>query len=267
MIDVRAVWLRPTFGGPSLQWSYTLVLDHEGYPPSLTVIEPDKWPEEGARMMAPWVREAERRALRLAGGRSERDIEYDFAYRSVTGRQSRILDVGGCDSLLPLVLCKDGHRVTVYDFRPYAGRHPNLSVIQSDFLRNTLPAGSFEVVLMISTIEHIGLGAYGAPVLQDGDFRAINQARRLLVDGGKLVLTFPFNQEERLFTSFERWYSADRVGRLTQRWRHRDEEFWVPDKKLLGRWVRWRPATMEAAGQASVTTGMHGLACLALSPE
>ena len=218
-------------------------------------------------MLRVWIREAQRRAVRLCGGRSERDVEYDFAYRNVTGEGLRILDVGGCESLLPLVLCRNGHLVTVLDFRPYSGSHPNLTVIQADFVHNALPDRSFEVMMMVSTIEHIGLGAYGAPGHQDADFIVVNEARRLLVEGGTLILTVPFNQDERIFPSFERWYSPDRVRRLTRDWFLSDQEFWAPDKKLLGRWVKWRPATMEAAGQASVTTGMHGLACLALSPE
>lgn len=71
-------------------------------------------------------REFERRLLRFLGGRSERDVEYDFAYRHVAGSGLRIIDIGGCDSLLPLTLAKAGHIVTVYDFRPYPERHPNL---------------------------------------------------------------------------------------------------------------------------------------------
>jgi len=102
-------------------------------------------------------REVARRLLRLFGGRSNRDVEYDFAYRNIVGNRLRILDIGGCDSLLPLALAKAGHSVTVYDFRPYPERHPNLTVIQGDFLKNQLPAAAFDTVVMVSTIEHVGL--------------------------------------------------------------------------------------------------------------
>jgi len=76
------------------------------------------------------LREIARRAIRVFGGRSNRDVEYDFAYRNITGKRLRILDIDGCDSLLPLVFARAGHSVTVYDFRPYPERHPNLTVIQ-----------------------------------------------------------------------------------------------------------------------------------------
>lgn len=126
--------------------------------------------------------EIARRTLRLFGGRSNRDIEYDFAYRNVVGQKFCILDIGGCDSLLPIVLAKAGHRVTVYDFRPYPGRHPNLTVIQGDFLSNNLPSSSFDVVILVSTLEHIGLGGYGAPEYPDADFKVMDELRRILVN-------------------------------------------------------------------------------------
>ena len=101
------------------------------------------------------LREISRRILRLIGGRSSRDVEYDFAYRNTVGKRLRILDIGGCDSLLPLTFARAGHSVTVYDFRRYPEHHPNLTVSQGDFLENQLPPCSFDAVVMVSTIEHI----------------------------------------------------------------------------------------------------------------
>ncbi|MEM4216720.1 MAG: methyltransferase domain-containing protein [Candidatus Methanomethylicaceae archaeon] len=142
------------------------------------------------------MREIARRTLRLFGGCSSRDVEYDFAYRNVVGSRLTILDVGGCDSLLPLIFARIGHLVTVYDFRPYPERHPNLTVVQGDFLTNSLPADSFDVVIMISTLEHIGLGGYGAPEYPDADFVVMKELRRILVNGGRAIITFPFNERE-----------------------------------------------------------------------
>ena len=115
------------------------------------------------------IRELERRALRFLGGLSNRDAEYDFAYRQVIGEQASVLDVGGSDSLLPLQLAKRGYSVTVFDFRGYPESHPNLSSIQGDFLVNKLADDSFDFVVMVSTIEHIGFGSYDAPVSADAD--------------------------------------------------------------------------------------------------
>jgi SAM-dependent methyltransferase len=142
------------------------------------------------------LRETSRRILRLFGGRSSRDVEYDFAYRNIVGKQMRSVDIGRCDSLLDLAFARAGHSVTAYDFRPYPERHPNLTIIQGDFLENQLPPCSFDAVVMVSTIEHIGLGGYGAPERPDADFEVMRELRRILADGGRAILTFPFNERE-----------------------------------------------------------------------
>lgn len=211
------------------------------------------------------MREIGRRILRLFGGCSNRDVEYDFAYRNVVGKRLRILDIGGCDSLLPIAFAKAGHMVTVYDFRSYPEHHPNLTVIQGDFLHNELSANSFDVVIMVSTLEHIGLGGYGAPECTDADFEVMRELRRILTGGGKAVLTFPFNERGCVISQFERWYAPERLRRLFEGWFVLDVEFWVGEKKLFGRWVRWRPATMQEAAQAYKGIGVQGVACIVLS--
>lgn len=153
------------------------------------------------------VRELERRILRFLGGLSLRDIEYDFAYRNVVGEHVNILDVGGAESILPLRFAKRGCMVTVYDFREYPEQHPNLKSIQGDFLQNNLPDSTFDFVVMVSTIEHIGFGSYGAPVYTDGDFKAMAESKRVLRPQGRIVLTFPFASKDHHVPGFERcWF-------------------------------------------------------------
>lgn len=211
------------------------------------------------------LREFERRFVRFLGGRSNRDIEYDFAYRNITNMNLRILDIGGCDSLLPVQLARGGANVTVYDFRSYPERHSNLRVIQGDFLRNNLESNSFDIVILVSTIEHIGLGGYGAPEYQDADLQVISEIRRLLVDNGKAILSFPFNEKEKIIPGFERWYTPERVRRLFDGWFILDAEFWVPQVKIFRRWVKWRPAMMQDAARAYQIYGEKGFACFVIS--
>ncbi len=53
--------------------------------------------------------------------------------------------------------------VTVCDVRRYSETHPNLTVVEGDFLHNSFPDTVFDLVVMVSTIEHIGFGSYGDP--------------------------------------------------------------------------------------------------------
>jgi SAM-dependent methyltransferase len=215
------------------------------------------------------IREIERRTLRFFGGLSNRDTEYDFAYRHVAGNSVRVLDVGGSESLLPLSFAKLGYDVTVYDFREYSEQHPNLLSIQGDFLSNSLPDHSFDFVVMVSTIEHIGFGSYGAPTYVDGDFKAMAEAKRVLKPSGRIVLTFPFASKEYQVVGFERWYDILRVRRLFEGMHVLAEEYYIPHTKIFNRVVKWMPASLEQITTVDEVVKRFGYqcnACYVVSP-
>lgn len=216
------------------------------------------------------IREFERRTIRYFGGLSLRDAEYDFVYRQVIGAGGSVLDVGGSESLLPLQLAKRGFRTTVYDFREYPERHPNLSSIQGDFLVNNIPDNSFDFVVMISAIEHIGFGSYGAPKAADGDFQAISQAKRILKPSGRIIITFPFAGREKIIDGFERWYDPARVRRLFDGLHILSEEYYVPHVRLFGRNLKWLPASLEQISDTEDVIQKYGYqcnACYVVSPQ
>ncbi len=211
------------------------------------------------------TRECARRYVRLFNCKSSRDVEYDFVYRNVFGDKVKILNIGGCDSLFPLMLAKRGFKVTVYDFRSYTESHPNLTSIEGDFLENTLPDDSFDCAIMISTIEHIGFGSYRAPQHKDGDMKAMSEVKRILSPNGRAILTFPFTQKHRLIEGFERWYDAERVKRLFQGMYILKEEHWVPEIKLFGHWIKWRPGTLKEAQTSFEIHNCQSVACYVVS--
>ena len=156
--------------------------------------------------------------------------------------------------------------MSVYDFRKYPERHPNLSNIKGDFLQNNLPHNVFDYVVMISTIEHIGFSSYGAPVYEDADFWAMSEAKRVLKPNGKIVITFPFTGKHRIIPGFERWYDIDRVKRLFTGLHILAEEYYIPDRKLFGRWINFAPASLEEIQQVEEKFGCQGCACYVVSP-
>jgi SAM-dependent methyltransferase len=210
-----------------------------------------------------WVLELERRIVRCLGGLAGRDFEYDFVCRQVVGEDVSVLDVGGCESLLPLRLARRGYSVTVYDFREYPERHPSLTSIQGDFLVSELPDDSFDFVVMVSTIEHIGFGSYGAPVYTDGDFMAMSEAKRVLKPSGRIVLTFPFASKEHHVPGFERWYDLQRVQRLFEGMYVLAEEYYVPHTRILGRTVKFAPASSEQITTVDDVVKRYGYQCTA----
>jgi 2-polyprenyl-3-methyl-5-hydroxy-6-metoxy-1,4-benzoquinol methylase len=214
-------------------------------------------------------KEFKRRTIHYLGGFQCRDIEYDFVYRHVFGEGVSVLDVGGCESLLALQFAKRGYSVTVQDFRKYPEKHPNLSTIQGDFLTNTLPNQSFDFVVMVSAIEHMGFGSYGAPIYKDGDFLAMEQIKRILKPSGRIVLTFPIANKEIIVTGFERWYDIKRLQHLFEGMYILAEEYYVPSTKVFGKIVKWLPASLEQISDTDDVIKRYGYqcnACLEISP-
>jgi SAM-dependent methyltransferase len=149
-----------------------------------------------------WVhrlcRKAIRIAARLVGRRidvafTDRLIEYPllFQHLDLKPSQSHLLDFGCVEDLLPMHLCAMGYRVTGLDFRPYPFRHERFDFIQSDILSWQPPKNHFDAAISISTIEHVGLGAYGDPVAADGDKIAVAKLLDALKPAGRLILTVP----------------------------------------------------------------------------
>lgn len=66
--------------------------------------------------------------------------------------------------------------------------------IQGDVLTYDFPAASFDAIVGISSIEHIGLGHYNQdPTNSDGDSRAVAAAARWLRPGGWFYADVPFD--------------------------------------------------------------------------
>jgi SAM-dependent methyltransferase len=126
-------------------------------------------------------------------GTTERIVEKAWLMRQLAtlNAGSTILDVGANESTLALELASNGYKVTALDFRRYPLVHPNLQVVQGDICDSGLESDSFDAVILLSTIEHIGLGTYGDPKSSTLSI-AMGEVYRLLRPAGTLLLTVPF---------------------------------------------------------------------------
>ncbi len=149
------------------------------------------------------------------GAVNERIVEQPFVHGALAGLAagSRILDVGGGESLVGLAQASLGHDVTVLEPAGYPYEHPNLTV-RTETLEAHEPAGPVDAVVLLSAIEHFGIGAYAnnGELDEDADLAATARVRDLLAPGGLLVLTTPFGPAA--VDDLERTYDAERLGRL-----------------------------------------------------
>lgn len=126
---------------------------------------------------------------------NERVADYAFVHQNIgLDGKGRILDVGCYGTKLVIELASLGYEVYGIDGIEYPLQHPNFTFVQGDISRTSFPDDFFDAVTAVSTIEHIGLGRYGDPICSDGDKKAVNEIKRILKPGGKLIITVPFGK-------------------------------------------------------------------------
>jgi len=196
------------------------------------------------------------------GYRTSRTVEYDFIMKNIPSKARKILDVGSTGSLLPLKLAKQGYDAYSIDYREYHERHPNLTFVKGDILKSLFADDFFDLVVCVSTIEHIGLGSYGDPSYYDGDKSVVKEFGRILKDGGTLLLTAPFSGESEVLPwmdSHERIYDYDRLKSLFEGWEIQLEEYYIPKKAK-----HWVKASRKEAEKRHKAYPRSNIICLML---
>jgi SAM-dependent methyltransferase len=186
---------------------------------------------------------------------NERIVEIPFVHARIEG--PRVLDVGCCESLLPLELASLGHDVVAVDLRPYPLAHPRLTCVREDIRRCSLPANSFDTAVALSTIEHVGLGFYADHAEPDGDRAAVRAILQLLKPGGRFLLTVPFGRP--VPGPGHRVYDRRALRALTDGF-HQEELVCVA-RDAHG---VWQPAAATEAEQARSHPIVEAVALLAL---
>jgi len=194
---------------------------------------------------------------------NERILEHPFVHRVLdqVPSGSRVLEFGCTNSRLSIELASRGLLVTGVDLRPYSLTHPNFTFYQGDFFELDFPEAPFDVVVAVSAVEHVGLGAYGEDMRRENsDRRVLDAFYHLLRPEGQLVVTVPFGRQK--ITPRYRIYDMQALGALLQDYeidrqeyyRRFDHAVWLPvSASELGD-VDWDPAAMR--------TGVGGVACI-----
>ncbi|HZS94091.1 MAG TPA: DUF268 domain-containing protein [Chloroflexota bacterium] len=127
-----------------------------------------------------------------------------------------ILDVGSCDADYLTEVGRPGRYVHRLDPRDCSGDGKPGLFYHSSLIGNALPASSYDAVLVLSTLEHIGLPCYGQMPFIQGDVLALTEIRRLLKPGGTAIVTVPAGRSK--ITNWYRQYSPADLRRLFRGW-------------------------------------------------
>jgi 2-polyprenyl-3-methyl-5-hydroxy-6-metoxy-1,4-benzoquinol methylase len=185
---------------------------------------------------------------------NERIVEIPHVYRALARLEpgAKVADVGAAESLVAFSLALLGYDVTAVDLRPYPYEHPRLRSVTTP-IEEWEHDGAFDAIICLSTIEHVGLGAYGEEPKKDrADIAAMRRMHELAAPGGLLVLTTRFGQAR--VDELERTYDRAGLDELLEGWnveeltivRREDEKTWtLADGK---------PSENEGAEQVALVT-------------
>lgn len=125
---------------------------------------------------------------------------------------ARVLEIGcaEADWQTPMLALRPDLRITGLDWR--ACERPGTTV-QGDVMRlDTFPRESFDCIVSVSAIEHVGLGFYeGDPQFASGDIVAMVNAGYWLKPGGWMYLDVPYRPDGYLENGQYRGYDDDAV--------------------------------------------------------
>jgi len=197
----------------------------------------------------------------------QRAVEYPWVLSQLKDLRSgsTILDAGCSDSLLSHELASCGYRVVGIDIRDYPLKGRGINFVKGNLLKTGLPSEFFDAVIIVSTIEHVGLRAYGQLDLDDeGDLRAIKEVGRILKKGGKVILTVPYvGRASFTVSEFERRYNRTRLNKLIQGFTIIREDYFYPFMTDEGGiWVR-----VDRNLADKIVFTKPGVACLVLKKE
>jgi SAM-dependent methyltransferase len=148
---------------------------------------------------------------------SERVIEIPWALSQLPQRGT-ILDIGSCDATYLHVIQQTGRDLHCMDPRDCPVEIPaGATYYRQSIIGNSLPRAAFDAVLLLSTIEHIGLPCYGHAPFPDGDLLTIAEIWSLLRPQGRLIMTVPAGHGKT--ASWYRQYSPAMIARLLKGWR------------------------------------------------
>jgi hypothetical protein len=147
---------------------------------------------------------------------NERVIEVPWALSQLP-QQGLILDVGSCEATYLAAIPGPGRTLHCLDPRSCTDAiPPGVAFFRQSIVGTFLPAGAYDAVLFLSTLEHIGLPTYGQKAFRDGDRLALQAAARLLRASGRVVATVPVGRSRT--ATWYRQYSPDDLEELFRDW-------------------------------------------------
>ncbi len=154
-----------------------------------------------------------------------------FAGRIPVPFGAHVLEVGcaEADWLTPMKAERPDVHLTGVDQREHPPRPGADRLVRGDLLNAHLfPPASFDVIIAVSVIEHVGIGRYGDALHADGDSLAMRHLHTWVKPDGVLYMDVPYRPKGPS-TPFRAYNEADLQRRVIQGWTEVDRQFFTAD--------------------------------------
>ena len=161
-------------------------------------------------------------------GNGPRQFEIPFAYYNI--KPGSILDIGQSNGRLQKELIKDKHALTVIDPNKDTVKKAGITYHINDIRKlDSKQIGTFDNILLISTIEHVGLPCYGQEKSWEDSpfeeqFRCLKHCSEFLKPKGRIILTMPIGSPQEN-PSFKLLYNLDMMERIKKEFNVIKEEY------------------------------------------
>jgi hypothetical protein len=158
-----------------------------------------------------------------------------------------ILEIGCSDEPLSYALSDVGFGVIGIDLRSGfipTGKVINYRFIKGDILFTDIQPIKFKSVIMMSTLEHVGLGSYGESPVDNGDIRLMDKLYNMLESGGTVYITVPVGKSS-CNNSWRVYSSSDLQDRVIRKFKVVHQSFFASGEYLhykIGDEVRYDDA-------------------------
>jgi hypothetical protein len=194
---------------------------------------------------------------------NERIVEVPYALQAAArlAQAGYVMDFGAAESWIALALASLGHEVLALDLHPYPLAHPRVKSIVTPVEDWAGPDRPLDAIFSISTLEHVGLGAYGGPSSMESDLdrRIVERFRSWLVPGGELILTAPYGAWS--VDDFQRTYDSKHLDELLTGWVVLDRRVCVQSHPTI-----WEAVEEEPSG-GEWDPGVRGVVLLRATPS
>jgi hypothetical protein len=169
----------------------------------------------------------------------DRAIEYPWCFSPAINQNNlKILDIGPVQSPLTGFAWRYGHNISSVDLRDLEYTFDDkLSFYKMDVQDCDFSSKSFNLIMLCSVIEHIGLdnrykdGAVGS---MDADLNCLKLCKKWIKDDGVITLTIPVGLDDVIFPK-HRIYGKKRLSKIFNIIKPKDAEYW---KKINNKWIK-----------------------------